>query len=121
VPVFLAMTAAAIGVRFFWSAIFTAIADHADGRAGGRLTKDDWFAWANMTRTAGLGVGGLVTGLVVGADRTSAYHLVAYATAGCFLVAAAAIALGVRAPRLRGTPRPPAVTVSCWPTGRFSV
>jgi MFS family permease len=101
VPVFLAMTAAAIGVRFFWSAIFTAITDYADGRPGGRLTKDDWFAWANMTRTAGLGVGGLVTGLVVGADRTGAYHLVAYATAGCFFVAAAAIALCVRAPRLR--------------------
>ena len=101
-PVFLALAAVAFGVRFFWSAIFTAIADYADGRPRGRLTKDGWFAWANMTRTAGLGVGGLLTGLVVGADDTHAYHLVAYATAGCFLLAAASIGVSVRAPRLRG-------------------
>ncbi|MCO5997143.1 MFS transporter [Actinoallomurus rhizosphaericola] len=105
VGIFLAAALVAIGVRFFWSSIFTAVADYADAAASGR-TPDSWFAWANMARTAGLGVGGLITGAVMADGHASAYRGVAYGAAGCFAAAAAAIAVFVRAPRLhRGAGR----------------
>jgi MFS family permease len=91
-------TAVAVGVRVFWSTIFTAIADYADGNPTG-TAKDTWYAWSNMSRTAGLGVGGLVTGLAVADGRADAYRTVAYVSAACFAVAAVTIALFVRAPR----------------------
>ncbi len=100
VGIFVAATLVAIGVRFFWSAIFTAIADFADGTPGGR-SHDSWYAIANMTRTAGLGVGGLVTGAAIASGSTTTYRAIAYAAAGCFAVAAVLIKLSVRAPHHR--------------------
>ncbi|MEV5707108.1 MFS transporter [Actinoallomurus sp. NPDC052274] len=105
VGVLLAAALVAVGVRFFWSSVFTAIADYADASPSARST-DSWFAWANMTRTAGLGVGGLITGAVMADGRAAAYRALAYGAAGCFAVAAAAIGVFVRAPRRRdGTGR----------------
>jgi MFS family permease len=98
VGIFLASTSVAVGVRFFWSSVFTAIADFADGSLSTR-TKDTWFAWANTSRTAGLSVGGLVAAAVVVNGSETAYHAVAYAAAAAYLTAAAAIAALVRAPR----------------------
>ncbi|WP_327189872.1 MFS transporter [Streptomyces xinghaiensis] len=97
VSVFLAVTLVASGVRFFWSAVFTAIADYADGSRSA-LTKETWFGWATMARTAGFGAGGLLTGLVIADGRADAYRAVAYGAAGCFAVAALVIAVFVRAP-----------------------
>lgn len=90
----------AVGVRFFWSAIFTALSDYVDGGTS-RLTKDSWFAWANMARTAGLGVGGLVTGVAVADGRPATYRAISLAVAACFVLAAVTIAVFVRAPRVR--------------------
>ncbi|NJP99380.1 MFS transporter [Streptomyces sp. PLAI1-29] len=100
VAVFVAVALVASGVRFFWSAIFTAIADYADSSRSA-LTKETWYSWANMARTAGLGVGGLITGVVVANGSTGAYRAVAYGAAGCFTAAALVIAVFVRAPRPR--------------------
>jgi MFS family permease len=111
--IFAAEAVAAIGVRVFWSSIFTAIADYVDaqagghgGRAGGRgggrtggRTKDSWFALANTMRTAGLAAGGFVAGAVVASGETAAYLGVAYGAAACSAVAATLIGVYVRAPR----------------------
>lgn len=85
----------AIGVRFFWSAVFTAIADHVDGSTT-TLSRDTWYALANGARTAGLAAGGLVTGIVVSDGRDAAYRAVAYGAAVCFTAAAALITVFVR-------------------------
>ncbi|MGH3773528.1 MAG: MFS transporter [Pseudonocardiaceae bacterium] len=98
VGIFLATSLVAVGVRFFWSSIFTAVADYADGSSS-TMGKDSWFAWANMARTAGLGLGGLVTGAVIGSGHDTAYRAIACGAAGCFAAAAAAITAFVRAPR----------------------
>jgi MFS family permease len=95
----------AIGVRVFWSSIFTAIADYADARPGQR-NKDSWYALANTARTAGLAAGGLAAGAVVADGKTGAYLAIAYGAAGSFAVAATLIALFVRAPRVRGHDSP---------------
>jgi MFS family permease len=88
-------TLVAIGVRFFWSAVFTAIADHVDGSTT-TLARDTWYALANGARTAGLAGGGLVTGLVVADGRETTYRAVAYGAAACFAAAAVLIAVFVR-------------------------
>jgi MFS family permease len=88
----------AIGVRFFWSSVFTAVADFADGSAR-TLSKETWFAWTGMARTAGLGAGGLLAGAVLADGRDVAYRATAWVTAACFLTAAVLIAAFVRAPR----------------------
>jgi MFS family permease len=91
VGIFLAADRVAVGVRFFWSCVFTAIADFADATASAR-SKDSWFALATMTRTAGLAVGGLVTAVAVTSDG---YRAVAYGSAACLLLAGVAIAPGL--------------------------
>ncbi|MEU4250356.1 MFS transporter [Amycolatopsis sp. NPDC026612] len=90
----------ALGVRFFWSSVFTLIADYVDGSSGGR-SKDYWYGWSNMARTGGLGVGGVLTGIALANPQTSeqVFRLIAFGTAGCFAIAAVTIALVVRAPR----------------------
>ena len=98
VGILVAASAVAVGVRIFWSAIFTAIADYVD-TSGTKVRKDTWFAWANMTRTAGLGAGGIVTGLVIADGGVATYRGIAYASAACFAVAAVTITAFVRAPR----------------------
>lgn len=93
-------TMTAVGVRVFWSSIFTAVADYVDAGRGGR-SKDHWFAWTNMSRTAGLGIGGVLTGLAMSLPGANAhtYRTIAVGTAACFTVAGLANRLFVRAPR----------------------
>jgi MFS family permease len=92
----------AIGVRLFWSSIFTVISDYVDGRPGaaGR-GKDYWYGWASMSRTAGLGVGGLVTGIAISSPGTGerTFRTIAFGAAACFAIAGATISIFVRAPR----------------------
>ena len=92
----------ALGVRFFWSSIFTLIADYVDGQSGAQ-SKDYWYGWSNMARTAGLGVGGVLTGIALASPQTGqhTFRLIAFGAAACFAVAAATIALVVRAPRAK--------------------
>ncbi|MEV0729289.1 MFS transporter [Polymorphospora sp. NPDC050346] len=89
----------ALGVRFFWSTIFTLIADYVDGRPG-TTSRDYWYGWASMSRTAGLGIGGVLTGIVIASPGTDAdvFRMIAFGAAACFAVAAVVIAVAVRAP-----------------------
>ena len=97
VGIFLASALVATGVRLFWSSVFTAIADYSDGSTS-TMSKDSWYAWANMTRTGGLGVGGLITALALAGGNDSFYRVLSNGSAACYLVAAATIAAFVRAP-----------------------
>ncbi|TNM67080.1 MFS transporter [Streptomyces sp. NP160] len=99
VGVFAASALVAVGVRVFWSSVFTAIAEHAEAdeaaRPGQAWSKDTWFSVANGARTAGLAIGGLATGVVIADGRDGTYVAVAYASAVCFGVAALLIAVVV--------------------------
>lgn len=116
VGVFAASALVAVGVRVFWSSVFTAIAEHAEAdgadgadgaaRLGRAWSTDTWFSVANGARTAGLAVGGLATGLVIADGRDGTYAAVAYASALCFAVAAVLIAVVVPSPRRARTSRP---------------
>jgi MFS family permease len=97
IGIFLALSLVALGVRCFWSCVFTVVADYADGSST-RVGKDTWFAWAGMARTAGLGVGGLVTSLAIAEGSDAAYRSLAYAASVCFAAAAVAISWSVRTP-----------------------
>jgi len=98
VGIFLASALVSIGVRFFWSCVFTAVADYADGSPS-TMSKDSWYAWANMTRTGGLGIGGLITGIAVAGGTDAFYRVLSDGSAVCYLLAAVAIGVFVRAPR----------------------
>ncbi len=106
VGIFLAASLVAIGVRFFWCAIFTLIADYVDGGPARGRSKDAWYAWAATSRTAGIGIGGLVSGAAVSYGGDTLYRALAYAAGGCFLAAGVAIAALVRAPRHRDDAAP---------------
>ncbi|SCF42522.1 MFS transporter [Micromonospora mirobrigensis] len=101
--VFAAAALVALGVRFFWSTVFTLVADYVDGRGGG-WTSDTWYSVSNGARSAGLAIGGLATGLLVANGQPAAYRATAWVAAGCFTLAAGAIAAAVRAPRTAATP-----------------
>ncbi len=105
--IFLASAVGAVGGRFFWSSIFTLIADYADHATVSR--KEVWFAWANIVRTVGLGVGGLLTGLVIADGRDAAYRAVAHASCACYAVATAALTAFLRVPRRHRAPGGPAL------------
>ena len=101
VGILLAAATVGIGVRFFWSAVFALIADFAEGSAGADRTKDAWFTLANIARTVGLAVGGLLTGLLVASGTAAAYRATAWTAAAAFLLAAALLTVAVSAPHLR--------------------
>jgi MFS family permease len=96
--IFLCASLVALGVRFFWSSVFTAIADFAEGSTSS-MSKDSWFAWATMARTAGLGVGGLITAAALTAGDETVYRAIAFSTAACYLLAGVAIGAFVHAPK----------------------
>jgi MFS family permease len=100
-----AATLISVGVRVFWSTLFTAIADYVDTSAT-EWTKDTWYAVSNGARTAGLAVGGLVTGLVVSVGEAAAYRAVAWGTAACFVAAGLLIAVFVRVRARPGADEP---------------
>ena len=88
----------AAGVRVFWCTIFTLVADYADGRPGGSVGVDTWYAISNAARTAGLALGGLATGIVVADGSAAGYRAVAHGAAVFLALAAVLVAVGVRAP-----------------------
>jgi MFS family permease len=96
IGIFIAAAVGATGVRFFWSTLFTFIADHADHTA---VLKDVWYARANITRTVGIGIGGLITGAVIADGRDTTYRAIAYAACICLTLAAASLAAYPRTPR----------------------
>src|SRR5690606_32466236 len=98
VGIFAASTLGAVGNRLYWSSIFALIADYAEA-SGGTARTDDWFAWANIARTVGIGFGGLITGLVIADGTDAAYRGVVLAAALCFASASGASAIVVRVAR----------------------
>ena len=106
VGILLAATLLAAGVRLFWCTIFTLVADYADGRPGGAGV-DTWYAISNAARTAGLALGGLVTGIVVADGSAAGYRAVAYGAAVALALAAVLVAVGVRAPHRAATAADP--------------
>jgi len=96
-PVSLVLAAMLVscGQRAFWSAVFTLVADLSE-RDG--TTPDRWFALVGMAQTAGYGVGGLVSGLLLAGATDDLFRLVVLANAVTF-VAAGVLLLFVRAGR----------------------
>lgn len=92
VPMLLGMALLnAIGQRLFWSAYFTLMAEVAAPHE-----RDRWYGLGAATRNAGLGLGGLLAGVVVGANAILGYHLVVIADALSFFLAAGLLLFGVR-------------------------
>lgn len=98
IEVSLASSVMAVGVRLFWSSVFTFLADHAD--TGATLSMEQWFGRLNAARTVGIVVGGLITGAVISVQVESAYLALAWAASGCTALAAILV-LGVVRPRPR--------------------
>jgi hypothetical protein len=98
VAILLTVLLTTAGVRIFWSTIFTAVADFADGSSS-PMTKDMWFAWVNTFRLSGFGTGMLVSGIAVSVGGDVAYLAISWSTSVCYLVSAVALAVFVRIPR----------------------
>lgn len=87
-PVTLLLAAVAVmcGQRVFWSSVFSLVAElagqHDDGRAPER-----WFALVGMAQTAGLGVGGLVSGPLLNVGTEAVFRLAVLGNAASSLVA----------------------------------
>jgi MFS family permease len=58
-----AVTGAALGLRAFWSSVFSLVAAAADSGAG--RDRDRWFATSGMIQNAGFAVGGLTSGALL--------------------------------------------------------
>lgn len=75
-----------IGLRLFWSAYFTLIADIASEEE-----RDRWYGLAGAAQNAGIGIGGLVAGFLIAASGNPGYRLIVMADALSFFVAAALV------------------------------
>jgi MFS family permease len=91
---FLAALVESVGLRVYWSSVFTLIAEQGGGQA-----KEQWFARAGMIRAAGTGVGTVLAGVLLALASQQAYRGMVLANAVSFLVAAATVALFVRGAR----------------------
>lgn len=92
IEVLLASALMAVGVRLFWSSVFTFLADYAETRVA--LSMEQWFGRLNAARTVGIVVGGLITGAVISFQAEGAYLALAWVASGCTAIAATLI-LGV--------------------------
>ncbi|MFI7673458.1 MFS transporter [Actinophytocola sp. NPDC049390] len=87
-----AATATAAGQRVFWSSVFSLVAELAE-RDGDGKAPERWFALVGMAQTAGLGVGGLASGLLLGIGTPTVFRLAVAANAVTFLLAALLVLL----------------------------
>jgi MFS family permease len=87
----------AAGQRAFWSSVFTLIAD-LSARGGSPAAPERWYALVGMAQTAGLGAGGLLSGLLLSVATEATFRLLVAVDAASFLVAAVLL-LFLRAPR----------------------
>lgn len=94
--VFAVTAVMSVGSRLFWSAIFAALADHAEDRR----RQQHWYALANIARTAGIAAGGIITGAALTIPGTRVYIVLAFLAAGC-LAASAVLVLPVARSRTR--------------------
>lgn len=86
VTLLLAAVAVTCGQRMFWSSVFSLVAELARHHGGGRAP-DRWFALVGMAQTAGLGVGGLVSGSLLNVGTAAVFRLAVLGNAVSCLVA----------------------------------
>ncbi|MGP4111529.1 MFS transporter [Streptomyces sp. 4N509B] len=97
-----------IGLRVYWSSVFTLIADQADAHAAdaedantegpnieGTDAKDHWFARTAMIREAGSSSGALLAGAMLTVGSTRVYDGLILGSALAFLAAALVVTLAV--------------------------
>jgi MFS family permease len=102
IPMLLGMVLlTAIGQRLFWSTYFTLLAEIAAPHE-----RDRWYGLGAATRNAGLGLGSLLAGVVVGANAIIGYHLVVIADALSFFLASGLLLFGVRVSILQRSASP---------------
>ncbi|MEO3793259.1 MFS transporter [Nonomuraea sp. B10E15] len=82
-----------VGLRVYWSSVFTLVADQAD--AEGSEAKDHWFARTGMIREAGAGGGALLAGAVLAVDSARVYDGLVLGSALAFLAAALLVVFAV--------------------------
>jgi MFS family permease len=123
--VFLVSALMAVGGRLFWSTIFAALADHAQD--AGEAKRVQWFAIANIARTAGIAAGGLITGIALSIPGTAPYLNLALVAAAC-LALSSVLMVPLRhsppATRFESQPQPqpqPHVRVTAFRDRRFVV
>ncbi|BCL25362.1 MFS transporter [Streptomyces aurantiacus] len=103
-----AVLVSSLGLRVYWSSVFTLVADQADAEAtsaegtsaegtsaAGVDAKDHWFARTGMIREAGGGGGALLAGAVLAVDSARVYEGLILGSALAFLVAALVVVLAV--------------------------
>ncbi|GAB2919517.1 MFS transporter [Streptomyces mayteni] len=94
VSLLLAALVESVGLRINWSSVFALISAQAEGEA-----RDEWFARAGMIRAAGTGAGTVLTGVLLALASQDAYRGMVLANVISFVLAAATVALFVRAGR----------------------
>lgn len=99
-----AVLVTSVGLRVYWSSIFTLIADQADAE-GEAEAKDQWFARTGMIREAGGGGGALLTGGLLALDSARVYDWLILGSAVAYLAAALVVVLAV--PSVPQAPPPP--------------
>lgn len=88
-----------LGSRLYWSTVFTSITDVAE--SVGSTRTEPWFAAANIARTLGIGVGGLVAGAAISLGDVTTYLAIAFAASGCFALAALVVLVFLPLARVR--------------------
>ncbi|MEV0619796.1 MFS transporter [Nonomuraea sp. NPDC050404] len=88
-----AVLVTSVGLRVYWSSVFTLIADLAD--AEGAEAKDHWFARTGMIREAGAGGGALLAGTLLAFDSAGVYDGLIVGSGVAFLAAALVVVLAV--------------------------
>lgn len=95
-PVTLLLAAVAVmcGQRVFWSSVFSLVAELAgqhdrkhDRKHDGGRAPERWFALVGMAQTAGLGVGGLVSGSLLNVGTEAVFRLAVLGNAASSLFA----------------------------------
>lgn len=88
-----AVLVTSVGLRVYWSSVFTLIADQADAEDAG--AKDHWFARTGMMRETGAAGGALLAGAVLAVGSARVYDGLIIAGALAFLAAALVVVLAV--------------------------
>ncbi len=79
------------GQCLFWSAHFALMSQLAAPNE-----RDRWFGLAAATRNTGIGLGGLLAGVLVGANAVLGYHLIIVADGCSYILAICLMVFGVR-------------------------
>lgn len=99
IPLFVFALCAMIGMRLYWSSVFTLVADLAPAEE-----RDRWYALGSASRNIGLGFGSLVAAAMLAIGGTAVYQLVVGSNAVTCLLAAALVA--TRVPNRRHHEKP---------------